>query len=491
MEVVDLNANHAQPWPITKGNPENQPAIALHSFEELTDMSADHVGITVFTDGWQVGTAAAVLRGGANATAVLHVLAQAGVKAIHIFHREEQIPQLEEIFFSSVVIPSQDLFDSVTITWRQDASLFDLVKNFCGKFSMLFFGAPLAFSEIQPFYQQIRAVYASSVTIVRGPTIDVEIDTGDEIYQWVRERTFDAGDFSLPDVLRMCKKRLNKKIAIILPSLNEAGTVSNVIKTALEVKDAGLIDEVILVDSASTDDTVDIAKSLGIPVFLHSEIKPELGSYTGKGEAIYKSGFVTDAAILAWIDTDIESITPRFFYGLLGPLLTNSAIKFAKGYFNRPVKVDASGIELGGGRVTEIMARPWINTFQPQLSGYIQPLAGTVAIYRDTFLKMQIPVNYGVEVAMLLQAVELEGLWATCQVNLGEVVHKSKDVAGLSEMAFQIMQSLADMGNMRQPSQRHDILRKVYSAYGHFEIGSKRFRTVWRNYGDTTLPKLG
>ncbi len=347
---------------------------------------------------------------------------------------------------------------------------------------MLFFGAPLALSEIMPFYLQIKNSYSGNVTIVSAPSNDVEIDTEDEIYKWVRKRTFEAADFSLLDILRKYKKKLNKKISVILPSLNEARTVGNVIKTAQEVKNAGLVDEILLVDSDSNDGTMDIAKSLGIPTFLHSEIKPELGSHSGKGEAMFKSAFITDADILVWVDTDIESITPRFFYGLLGPLLTNPSIKFSKGYFTRPVRIEASGIELGGGRVTEILVRPWINAFHPQLSGYIQPLAGTTAIYRDTFLKMQLPINYGVEMAMLLQAVAIDGLWATCQVNLGEVIHKSKDVAGLSEMAFQIIQTLAEMESRQETSPRYDILRKVYSAHGHFEIGSKRFRTIWRKY---------
>jgi glycosyltransferase involved in cell wall biosynthesis len=456
--------------------------MVIKSYEELDENSLKPDIITAITDGWKDGNVAAVLRGGTNATAVLQVLAQAGVKAVQIFHQEEQLPQLEEIFFSSVVIPSQELFDSVAITWRRDASIFDLVKKIGKDFSMLFFGAPLALSEIMPFYHQIKNIYSESVTIVSAPSTDVEIDTEDEIYKWVRKRTFEAGDFSLLDILRKYKKKLNKKISVILPSLNEARTVGNVIKTAQEVKNAGLVDEILLVDSASNDGTMDIAKSLGIPTFLHSEIKPELGSHCGKGEAMFKSAFITDADILVWVDTDIESITPRFFYGLLGPLLTNPTIKFSKGYFTRPVRIEASGIELGGGRVTEILVRPWINAFHPQLSGYIQPLAGTTAIYRDTFLKMQLPINYGVEMAMLLQAVAIDGLWATCQVNLGEVIHKSKDVAGLSEMAFQIIQTLAEMESKQETIPRYDILRKVYSAHGHFEIGSKRFRTIWRQY---------
>ena len=465
-------------WPESRTSNANC-RIVVRSFADRGSLYDDRDDIVVLTDGWVAGTAAAVLRGGINAGAVLDVLASAGVTQLRVLHLEEKLPQLEDIFLSSVVARAHDMFDNVSINWRREATVFDLIKAVGADQSMLFFGAPLADSEIMPFYSAIKEVYQGSVTIVRGPFQDLEFAEGDEIYRWVRERTFEAGDFSLAAVMRGGKRKRGQKVAIILPSLNEERTIGQVIETALEVKTAGMADEVILVDSASTDNTVAIAKSYGIPVYLHPEIAPELGSYRGKGEAMFKSSFVTNADILAWVDTDIESITPRFFYGLLGPILTNPDIRFVKGYFTRPVRVEASGLELGGGRVTEILARPWFNTYMPSLSGYIQPLAGTVAICREDMLKMRIPANYGVEVAMLIQEVANAGLWSTCQVNLGEVIHRSKDVTGLSEMAFQILQVLSEFEG---GASRENLLRRVYSAQGHFEIGIKRFATVWRDY---------
>ncbi|EAX47401.1 glycosyl transferase, family 2 [Thermosinus carboxydivorans Nor1] len=443
----------------------------------------------IYTEGWQQGPLAAVLRGGINAKAVLDVLAASGVREITIFHLEEKIPYLEDVFLSSVVAPAHEMFDHVAVHWRREPSIYDLVTQIGKDYNMLLFGAPLALSEILPFYKSIKEYYAGSITIVKASSHDIEFDETDEIYKWLRQRTFEATDFALPSVLRSHKKKLNKKIAVILPSLNEERTVGNVIETALEVKDAGIIDEVILVDSQSTDNTVSVAETFGIPVFRHPEIEPQLGSYRGKGEAMYKSLFVTDCDILAWVDTDIESITPRFFYGLLGPMLTHPEIKFSKGYFSRPVRVEASGLELGGGRVTEIFARPWINAFLPQLSGFIQPLAGTVAIYREEMLKMRIPANYGVEIAMLVQAVANAGLWSTCQVNLGEVIHRSKDVASLSEMSFQILQVLIELMGIKELG-RHETLRRVYSAFGKFELSSKRFKTFWREYKSEASDKI-
>lgn len=473
-------AEKAPVWPAIRLPDMEGGQVVVRSFAARASLYDNPGDIVVMTDGWTEGPVAAVLRGGINARAVLDVLAAAGVNHLKVFHLEEKISQLEDVFLSSVVAPAHEMFDSVSINWRRDPSFFALLKEIGKDYAMLFLGAPLADSEVMPFYQAVREVYDGAVAIVRGPVRDLDFDEGDEIYRWVRERTFDAADFSLPAVLRSGKRQRRAKVAIILPALNEERTVGKVIETALEVKAAGAADEVILVDSASADNTVAIAKGYGIPVYNHPDIAPHLGSYRGKGEAMYKSALVTDADVLAWVDTDIENITPRFFYGLLGPILTHPEVRFVKGYFSRPVRVEASGLELGGGRVTEILARPWFNTYMPPLSGYIQPLAGTVAIYRDDLLKMRIPANYGVEVAMLIQAVAAAGLWSTCQVNLGEVIHKSKDVAGLSEMAFQILQVLSEFE--QGGGARENRLRRVYSAQGHFEIGIKRFATVWREY---------
>lgn len=486
--VTPMKERQAQLLSPARGSFGTDERFIIKNFDEIQDLEEFRDKTLIITDGWQDGPAAAVLRGGIHAHAVLDVLSHSGVKDLKIFHIEEKLPDLEDVFLSSVVKPAQSMFDHVSVVWKNDANVYRLVSSVGNQYGMLLFGAPLADSEILPFYQKIKQKYTGSVTIVRAPATDVDFDESDEIYRWVREHTYEANDFALPSVLRKYKKTGNKKIAVILPSLNEERTVGQVIKTSLEVKNTGIIDEVILIDSASTDATVEIARSYGIPVYLHSDVRPELGTFRGKGEAMFKSAFVTDADILAWVDTDIENITPSFFYGLLGPILADPAIRFVKGYFERPVRVETVGIELGGGRVTEILVRPWINTYMPQLSGYIQPLAGTVATYRDLFLSMRIPVHYGVEIAMLIQAVRAGKVWSTCQVNLGEVIHKSKDVIGLSEMAFQILQVLSEMEEFGKVWRKNDVLRRFYSAHGHFEIGSKRFATVWRQYESGCMP---
>lgn len=472
-------------WPAAPAQPTivEEHDIYVTSVDKLTEVPP--ASLHVITDGWRDGRLAAVLRGGNNAVAVLQVLAAFGIRDIEIYHIEEKVPDLEKFFLDTVVDMAHELFRSVNIYWRRSPSITALLAELTAKYDMLFLGAPLAVSEIPPFIARLKKNFPGQLAVVRGPAADYGIETPekgptDEVVHWVYKRTFEGSDFSVPSLLLRHKRNLHKKIAVILPSLNEEKTVGQVIETALEVKRTAIIDEVILVDSASSDDTVAIAKNYGIPVYTHQKIRPELGVASGKGEAMFKSAFVTDADIIAWVDTDIENITPRFFYGLLGPLLVNEEIKFVKGYFARPVRVTGEGVELGGGRVTEIFARPWVNAYYPSLAGYIQPLAGTVAIYRDLFRQMHIPTNYGVEMAMLIQAVEKAGLWSTCQVNLGEVIHKSKGVQDLSEMAYQILQTLDTMHN--PPAELQGKFRRVHTHLGQIELGIKNLAAVWRRF---------
>ena len=193
-------------WPESR-TPNANSRIVIRSFADRGSLYQDRDDIVVLTDGWVAGPAAAVLRGGINAGAVLDVLACAGMTQLRVLHLEEKLPQLEDIFLSSVVARAHDMFDNVSINWRREARVFDLIKTVGADYSMLFFGAPLADSEIMPFYNAIKEVYQGSVTIVRGPFQDIEFAEGDAIYRWVRERTFEGGDFSLPAMMRSGKSK--------------------------------------------------------------------------------------------------------------------------------------------------------------------------------------------------------------------------------------------------------------------------------------------
>jgi glucosyl-3-phosphoglycerate synthase len=270
--------------------------------------------------------------------------------------------------------------------------------------------------------------------------------------KWFAENTFHADEFSNLEQLLALKEDQGVTISLALPALNEEATVEKVIKTIKHalMDNIPLLDEIVLIDSNSTDHTRDIARSLGIPVYIHQELLPELGARRGKGEALWKSLLVTKGDIIAWIDTDIVNIHPRFVYGIIGPLLLNQGVQFVKGFYRRPLKVGSKMQAGGGGRVTELTARPLLNLFYPELSGVIQPLSGEYAGRREALEQAVFFSGYGVETGLLIDIFERCGLGAIAQVDLLERVHHNQELEALSKMSFTIIQT---------------VLRKLESRY--------------------------
>lgn len=269
-----------------------------------------------------------------------------------------------------------------------------------------------------------------------------EESLSDRVDRWFAEKTFDSSEFADLPALLALKEKQGVTISVALPALNEAATVGKVIstiKTAL-MDDVPLVDEIVLIDSDSTDDTVAIAKSMGIPVYTHPEILPEAGSYRGKGEALWKSLHVLKGDIIAWIDTDITNIHPRFIYGILGPLLKYPNVQYVKGFYQRPIKVGDQLQAYGGGRVTELVVRPLFNLFYPELSGFVQPLAGEYAGRRSALEQVPFFSGYGVETSLLIDLHDRFGLDGIAQTNLEQRVHHNQPLVGLSKMSFAILQ---------------------------------------------------
>jgi glucosyl-3-phosphoglycerate synthase len=271
--------------------------------------------------------------------------------------------------------------------------------------------------------------------------------------KWFAENTFHADEFTDLGRLLELKREHNLSISLALPALNEADTVGHVIGTVKRalMDRAPLLDEIVLIDSNSTDQTRAIAEKLGVPVYIHQELLPAQGARRGKGEALWKSLLVTRGDLIAWIDTDIVNIHPRFVYGLIGPLLINPQIQFIKGFYRRPLKVGDKLQAGGGGRVTELTARPLINLFYPELSGVIQPLSGEYAGRRAALERLPFSSGYGVETGLLIDVFERFGLGAIAQVDLRERVHHNQPLDALSKMSFAIIQT---------------VIRKLERRYG-------------------------
>jgi glycosyltransferase involved in cell wall biosynthesis len=243
----------------------------------------------------------------------------------------------------------------------------------------------------------------------------------------------------------------------------------------------------VVIDSDSTDRTAEIAAELGVPVVRHSEILPEVGSHVGKGEALWKSLHVLDGDIVTWIDTDIRNIQPRFVSGLIGPLLRESRLQYVKGFYQRPIREGDRLFPEGGGRVTELMARPLINLFFPELSGIIQPLSGEYAGRRAMLESIPFFTGYAVEIGLLIDILEGGGLSAIGQVDLERRVHRNQPIGNLSQMAYVILQ-----GAIRKLEERHriELLTEVGRGMKVINQERERFNLEVREIGDELRPPI-
>ncbi len=262
--------------------------------------------------------------------------------------------------------------------------------------------------------------------------------------KWFAENTFHADEFKDLKYLISLKEKQNLTISLALPALNEEETVGKVIRTVKNalMKRMPLLDEIVLIDSNSNDRTRQIAERLGLPVYVHQNILPQYGVRHGKGEALWKSLYCTRGDIIIWVDTDIVNIHPRFIYGLIGPLLLRPEINFVKGFYRRPLKVGNKMQAGGGGRVTELTARPLLNLFYPELSGIVQPLSGEYGGRRSTLEQLPFFSGYGVEIGLLIDMLEKLGLRSIAQVDLQERVHHNQPLEALSKMSFAIIQAV-------------------------------------------------
>jgi len=324
----------------------------------------------------------------------------------------------------------------------------------------------------------------SAPVVVSGPEISAIVD------KWFAENTFHSREFRDVGRLVELKRRQGLTISLGLPTLNEEATIGNVIQTLKgELMDrVPLIDEVVVVDSGSTDRTAEIASSFGVRVVQHAEVLPEHGTFQGKGEALWKSLHVLRGDIVAWCDTDISNIHPQFVYGTVGPLLTDPRISYVKGFYRRPLNFGGELQAAGGGRVTELVARPIFNLFYPLLSGLVQPLSGEYAGRRELLERLPFFTGYGVETGHLIDIVENFGLNCIAQTDLGVRIHRNQDLFALSRMAFAIMQVA-----LRRLGDRHRIhlLEEVNRSMKLIHYHNDRFFLEVKEIGDWERPPMG
>lgn len=300
--------------------------------------------------------------------------------------------------------------------------------------------------------------------------------------KWLSERTFDHRDFADLEILAKKKDKLGLSVSVCLPTLNVADTLAPILAACRVLKEEkGLIDQLAIIDSHSTDDTVPIALAGGAEVFLDREILPGLAPASGKGEALWKSLSVLTGDIIVWIDSDIRNFHPRFVYGLLGPLLDHPDIGYVKAFYQRPLMTSTGRMENEGGRVTEICARPLLSMFWPELAGLIQPLSGESAARREILESIPFFADYAVEIGLLVHILRQFGMSTIAQVNLEERVHVNQPLYKLGRMSFAILQAalklLGDEGSVVNRSE----LRETFNFLdGEYVPVSERIHIVER-----------
>ncbi|HEY8960793.1 MAG TPA: glucosyl-3-phosphoglycerate synthase [Luteolibacter sp.] len=257
-------------------------------------------------------------------------------------------------------------------------------------------------------------------------------------------KVFHHTRFSDAGELAAIKREQAFTVSVCIPTLDEAETIGPIVRSIREtlMDRHALVDELWVIDSGSTDGTREIAAEAGATVRLASEIHPNETACRGKGENLWKALHVAKGDLLCFVDGDISNFTPRFVTGLLGPLLTEPAIDYVKAFYERPFAGPRGFHPTGGGRVSEILVRPLLSLFYPELTVFLQPLAGEYAARREVFESLAFPAGYGVELAHLVDLARLGILPRSAQVDLDERVHRNRSDEELGRMAFGLLQVL-------------------------------------------------
>ncbi|MEE6259839.1 glucosyl-3-phosphoglycerate synthase [Plantactinospora sonchi] len=258
---------------------------------------------------------------------------------------------------------------------------------------------------------------------------------------WSTRRTGAAEQWTARQLAHM---KGDRTVSVVIPARDEEATVGAIVAAirAYLVEEVSLVDELVVVDSRSRDATAAVATAAGARVISQDEMTRGLPRLDGKGDALWAGLAGSDGDVVAFIDADLREFRPHFVTGLLGPLLSDPSVSFVKGFYHRPL-VGTSGIEAeGGGRVTELVARPLFNLFWPELAGFVQPLAGEYAGRRDVLERVPFVSGYGVETAMLIDLLEMCGLDSLAQVDLGERLHRHQDTEALGRMSGQILHTV-------------------------------------------------
>jgi glucosyl-3-phosphoglycerate synthase len=232
-------------------------------------------------------------------------------------------------------------------------------------------------------------------------------------------------------------------ISVCVPARETAGTIGTVVSELLELRGAGAIDQVVVVDAASEDGTAEVAATAGAEVHQEADLMPGWGPVLGKGDAMWRALSVLHGDVVCYVDGDSEDFGRHFAAGTAGPVACERGVQFVKGSFRRPFRVGEVALAEGGGRVTELTARPLLRLFYPELTDLRQPLAGEVAAHRQLLMRLPFATGYAVETAMLLDAYREIGLDGLAQVDLDQRQNRHQPLSSLTSMADEVLGAVA------------------------------------------------
>jgi glucosyl-3-phosphoglycerate synthase len=296
---------------------------------------------------------------------------------------------------------------------------------------------------------------------------------------WFEHRTTSATDLAEIDLdgLLGAKRRGGHRISVVLPARDEEATVGRLVADLHDrwMRRLPLIDELLVVDSDSTDATAAVARAAGADVVATTDVLPGQGTRPGKGEALWKSLAATTGDLVVFLDADLVGDVAHYVPGLLGPLLADPQVHYVKGCYTRPLEADGLVLPAGGGRVTELTARPLLNALWPELAGFVQPLGGEYAGRRSALERVPFVSAYGVEVGLLIDLLELGGLSSLAQVDLGVRRHTSQSDEALGAMAGQVVSTVLARAECGRP--------------GHRRLDASGLLTQFRHDGSGFVPR--
>ena len=265
--------------------------------------------------------------------------------------------------------------------------------------------------------------------------------------EWFKHRSYDYRQFSDLIELGRRKRELGLTVSAVLPCRNVADTVGGIIDIIHAVNEQTsdpLVDQILAVDADSLDGTADVAASRGAEVYSENELLSHYGGAHGKGDAMWRSLSVARGDLVMYLDADTKDFKPQLVYGILGPILTfPEQIRFVKAAYRRPFKSYESVEVDGGGRVTELAAKPLFNLFYPELSGFVQPLAGEFVAYKELFCSIPFLTGYAVETGIMIDVLKRIGLGGMAQVDLGTRQNRHQPLRDLSRMSYAVLRAVS------------------------------------------------